>query len=335
MSRLAHAILAGATAASLSMMTIPAGAHGHAHASGKTKAAAHTTTHASHTMTHAAPHVTVRHYEATHRGQSARYVPEKLHPQHAGVAHATLSRIEDESSRRFHEIGRTASPVSHVTLQRSALHAVTEHHLALTSARFVTGTVVSRQSNAVILRTQTGNTVTVYTQSVPLVSSAIVPGASVVLPAQYLNGQIVLVPSFAPGDQTLLANEPMLAPCAINDRDADDAGDSGYYAPANACLNNDGDADDAGNFTLQALPSSFGSVPQVFTSSYAPAVAAGFMVAQVGQNVVLMTPDFKPLVINASAALSSGATNGSLTPGRYVVAYGFDVNNTFVATSLM
>lgn len=339
MSRLARAILTAAAAASLVTLTIPASAHGndndHNSAHKKAPATHTTTTHAAHVT----PHTSVRHYEPMHRGQSARYEPG--HPAHAGLSHAgvaraTLSRIEDESTERFHMIGRTASPVSHVTFERSAVHVITQRRPALSSsARFVTGTIVSRQSNTVILRTQTANTVTVYTQSVPIATSVLVPGATVVLPVQYVNGQVVLVPSFNSADQTLLANEPMLAPCAINDHDGDDVGDNGYYAPANACLNNDGDEDDGFNVSLQALPSSFGSFPQIFTSSYAPAVAAGFVVAQVGQNVILMTPNFKPLVVNASAALSSGATNGTLSPGRYVVAYGFNVNNTFVATSLM
>gem|GEM_PF-4821573 len=48
-----------------------------------------------------------------------------------------------------------------------------------------------------------------------------------------------------------------------------------------------------------------------------------------------MAPNFQPMVVNALAAVARGATNGPLTTGRYVTVYGYDVNNTFVAISLM
>lgn len=295
------------------------------------------------TISHAATHVAPRHvtthatttlhgYEKTHAHASARYTPVHKTQQH-GVARETVTRFEDESATRFHEIGHTATPIGHVKLQRTEIRTLVERRPALTNARFITGTVVSRQSNTIVLRTQSGSTVAVAAQAVP-VPAVIVPGETVVLPVQYANNRLVLVPAFTSAQQAT-TGEPFLAPCAVNDNDADDAGDTSYYAPANACMNNDGDADDGYNFTFSALPSSFGTMPQIFTQSYAPAVAAGFVVAQVGQNVILMTPDFKPLVVNASAAMASGATNGSLSPGRFVTVYGFDVNNTLVATSLM
>jgi hypothetical protein len=298
--------------------------------------AVHAVTHANaHAATvHETKHTTIHQYEGTHGHTSARFTPVMRH-EHAGVARTTVDRIESESTTRFREMARTATPISHVTLQREAFRTITVHRAPLAHARFVTGTIVSRSSNTIVVRTQTGSTVTVLTQAVPIVSAAIVPGNTIVLPVQFTNGQFMLVPAFTAAEETAAVNEPMLAPCAVNDNDADDAGDTSYYAPPNACLNNDGDADDGMNFALPALPSSFGQLPQFFSSSYAPAVAAGFVVTQMGSNVLLMTPDFKPLVINASPALTSGTTNGQLTPGRYVVAYGFNVNNTLVATTFM
>lgn len=332
MSRFAHALFAGAAAASLLMAAAPVSHH----QSSKTKPApAHA--HPVHMTTHAVPHVTtrstttVRGYEKAHTRSSARYIPSRPATQH-GVARETVTRLENESTTRIHEIGHTTTPLGHVALQRTAIRTLVQRRPPISNARFVTGTVVSRQTNTIVLRTQSGSIVTVAAQAVPV--PALPSGATVVLPVQYVNSQLVLVPAFTAAQQAI-TTEPMLAPCAINDYDADDAGVSGYYAPASACLNNDGDADDGYNFSFSPLPSSFGSIPHVFTSSYAPVVASGFVVSQIGSNVLLMTPDFKPLVVNASAALSSGATNGSLTPGRYVVAYGFDVNNTLVATTFM
>jgi hypothetical protein len=356
MGRALNALLAGAAAFGL-LSTLPASAQSREHSKATAKTTTHAATHATvrapahasathvthvthvtthatkHATTHATKHattrVTTRGYERTHPRTSARFTAPRRAVTH-GIARATVTRIEDESEGRLHEIGRTATPIEHVTLNRTALRTVVVRRPALSNARFVTGTVVSRTSSTVVLRTAAGNTVTIVEQ-VPVVETAIVPGATVVLPVQYLNNQIVLVPSFTTAQEAVSA-EPMLAPCAINDNDADDAGDSSYYAPVNACLNNDGDADDGIGLplALQALPSSFGSLPQIFTSSYAPAVAAGFVVAQVGQNLILMTPNFKPLVVNASAV--SGV---NVSPGQYVVAYGFNVNNQFVATTLM
>lgn len=172
-----------------------------------------------------------------------------------------------------------------------------------------------------MLRTSSGNTVTVLTQAVPVAASVFTVGNTLVLPVQYVNSALVLMPAYTVDDETALAEQPMLAPCAVNDNDGDDAGDTSYYAAPGACSNNDGDAD-------------FANIPQVFSSSFSPVVAAGYVVSQVGSNLVLVTPDFKPLVVNASPAFSSGAVSGSLSPGRYVVVYGYDLN-TLVAASLM
>lgn len=353
-SRLPKALLAGAAAAGLTAFAIPAAAHGNGHPTGhKTTAKAtghapaHATTHVNahaathvnaHATLHETKHATVHQYEGTHAHTSARYTP-VVHREHAGVERTTVDRIESESTTRFREMARTPTPVSHVTLQREGLRSVAVHHAALSNAHFVTGTVVSRSTRTIVVRTQTGNTVTVLTQAVPIVTTAIVPGTTIVLPVQYTGGQVELVPTgYTIAQQTALANEPMLAPCAINDNDADDAGDTSYYAPPSACYNNDGDADDGYGVTLPslpALPSSFGQLPQFFSSSYAPAVASGFVVTQIGSNVLLMTPNFKPLIVNAGPAFSNGTMSGQLSPGQYVVAYGYNVNNTFVATTLM
>lgn len=353
MSRFVHALLAGAAAVSLLMAAAPPSkphnaktAPSHSVHTMTTHAAPHSAVHAAphpavhaapHVTTHVAPHVTthattVRGYEKTHPSTSARYTPVHKTVTH-GLARETVTRLEEESTTRLHEIGRTTTPLGHVTLQRTQLRTLIERRPAITNARFVTGTVVSRQTNTIVLRTQSGSTVTVAAQSVPI-PTVLVPGAMVVLPVQYVSNGLVLVPAFTAA-QEAIGSTTMLAPCAVNDNDADDAGDTGYYAPAGACLNNDGDADDGFNYTYSALPSSFPSIPQIFTSSYAPVVTSGFVVAQMGSNVLLMTPNFKPMVVNASAALANGSTNGTLTPGRFVTVYGFDVNNTLVATALM
>ncbi len=341
MSKFLSVLLAGTATASLLSVAVPASSHPTkpTHPA-KTHAAAHAAAHPSKSVTkHEAPHVkmhattTVRGHEKAHAHAAPAYTHGHTMRQH-GVARETVTRVEEESTTRLREIGHTATPIGRVKADRVAIHILTQRRPAITNAKFVTGTVVSRQNNVVVLRTQSGNTVTVAAQSVP-VPAVIVPGATVVLPVQYLNSQLVLIPAFGTAQEAAMTSGPVLAPCAVNDNDADDTGDTSYYAPANACLNNDGDADDGNTFTFSALPSSFGTMPQIFTSAYAPAVAAGFVVAQVGQNVILMTPNFKPLVVNASAALASGATNGSLSPGRFVTVYGFDVNNTLVATSLM
>lgn len=232
-------------------------------------------------------------------------------------------------------MAHTFTPIGRVRLQREAVRTIQVRRTALVHPVFVTGTIVSRQSRTVVLRTSSGNTVTVLTQAVPVAPAVFTVGSTVVLPVQYVNSGLVLMPAFNVNDETALSQQPMLAPCAVNDNDADDAGDTSYYAPPSACENNDGDADDGNSFAIPALPSSFANIPQVFSSSFSPVVAAGFVVSQVGSNVVLVTPDFKPLVVNASPAFSSGAVSGSLSPGRYVVVYGYDVNNTLVATSLM
>lgn len=340
MSRFVHALLAGTAAVSLlAAAAPPSKTHPSKPAPSHAVHVTHATTHAApHVTRHAAPHVvthaksSVRGFEKSHPSTSARYTPVHRSISH-GIARETVTRLEDESTTRLHEMGRTTTPLGHVTLERTEIHTLIERRPAITNARFVTGTIVSRQSNTVVLRTQGGSTVTVLAQSVPI-PSALVTGTTVVLPVQYVNNGLVLVPAFTAA-QEAIGSQPLLAPCAVNDNDADDAGDTGYYAPANACLNNDGDADDGFNYTYSALPSSFPSVPQIFTSSYAPVVTSGFVVTQMGSNVLLMTPDFKPMVVNASAALANGATNGSLTPGRFVTVYGFDVNNTLVATALM
>lgn len=211
-------------------------------------------------------------------------------------------------------MARTATPIGRVSRARTAVRTiVTQRRPPLSNARFVTGTVVSRSRNSVVLRMQSGGTVTVLTQAVPVAASVLTAGSTVVLPVQYVNNGLVLVPAYTTADETTLGNEPMLAPCAVNDNDADDAGDTSYYAPPGACANNDADADDGYNFTIPALPNSFGSIPQAFSTSFAPVVAAGFV----------------------GPAMSSGAVNGSLTPGRHVVVYGYDFNNNLVATSLM
>lgn len=343
MSRFVHALLAGAAAVSLLLAAAPPSKPHNAKTAPSHSHSVHTTT--THAATHPAPHVaprverhvtthatTVRGYEKSHPSTSARYTPVHKTVTH-GVARETVARLEEESTTRLHEIGRTTTPLGHVTLQRTQLRTLIERRPAITNARFVTGTVVSRQSNTIVLRTQSGSIVTVAAQSVPI-PVVLVPGTTVVLPVQYVSNGLVLVPAFTAA-QEAIGSTTMLAPCAVNDNDADDAGDTGYYAPAGACLNNDGDADDGFNYTYSALPSSFPSIPQIFTSSYAPVVTSGFVVAQMGSNVLLMTPNFKPMVVNASAALANGSTNGSLTPGRFVTVYGFDVNNTLVATALM
>jgi hypothetical protein len=345
MSRFPTTLLAGFAACALIAATPPPGNPSHAtkpEAHAKARAAVHVKTErparrvTTHEPAHATTHATVRTYQSSHHGVTS-FSRERHEREERPVVitHTTFVRVEDESSTRLREMAHTPTRIARVKLERSMVRTIVTRRPALTNVTFVTGTIVSRQSNTIVLRTPTASTVTVLTQSVAVAPTLLTTGSAVVVPVRYVNNALVLVPAYTPAYQTALANGPMLAPCAVNDNDADDAGDTSYYAPPGACLNNDGDADDGYNFTVPALPNSFGPVPQAFSPAFAPAVVAGYVVAQTGSNVVLLTPDFKPLVVNAGPALSSGTMGGSLTPGRYVVAYGYDFNDTFVATSLM
>jgi hypothetical protein len=242
-------------------------------------------------------------------------------------------RFESESTERLHSLARLRVPV-HVTVHRVSLREITAPHPALHNVTFLTGTVVRREREFVVLRTSSGAEIPVATRVAVINETAFVPGTTVVIPAQFVNSGFTFVPAFTAADEEQTAALPAVAPCALNDGDADDAGVTGTFAPVGACLNNDGDADDG--FNAPPLPSGFlpGAAPTVFSNSYMPVVAAGFVVSQVGSDVVIMTPNFTPLVVNASPAMSNGAVNSALSPGRFVTVYGYDVGNSLVATSI-
>jgi hypothetical protein len=240
-------------------------------------------------------------------------------------------RIQNMNAARFKSIAQSRMVVRHVTVTRTVfLRRVKIRHSALRNVTYLTGRVVRRGNGILVLRENDGGEVPIATQTVYVNQTVFVPGSTVVVPAQFVNGQFVMLPAFTQADEGLPLASPAVAPCAINDRDADDNGYGGYYAPASACYNNDGDADDG--YTYSALPSSFG-MPTAFSNSFVPVVASGFVITQSGSNVVLLTSNFTPMVVNASAAMAAGATNGALTTGRYVTVYGYTVNNALVATS--
>lgn len=245
-----------------------------------------------------------------------------------------VTKVRAASMIRIKTIGHAATRISHVTIvQRPVFARIKVKRAKLRNVTFLTGVVVSRTPSVVMLRTADGTIVPVTVNNITIVRNVLVPGETVVVPAQFVSNGFVLVPAFAKVDEDDFDNEPVLAPCATNDRDGDDAGDASNFAPFGSCSINDGDGDDG--FVIPALPASFGTIPTMFSSAFQPVLATGVVVAQNGNNVVLLTPNFTPLVVNASPAIASGATNGALTPGRFVTVYGFDFNNTLVATSLM
>lgn len=272
--------------------------------------------------------IVTRHTTVTRHVTVARHITVT---RHVTVSRVTAVRVENESMTRLRTIARSRT-APHIFRQRVSLQAVRIRHAPLRNVTFLTGTIVRRDRDDVIVRTNDGDEIPVRTQTVLINRSVFVPGANVVVPAQFVNGSFTFVPAFTSVDEAENFALPAVAPCAINDRDSDDFGDTGYYAPANACSSNDADGDDG--FAPPPLPNGFAPVPQVFSNAYTPVVAAGFVVSQAGPDVVVMTPNFTPLVVNASAAMNSGMTSGPLTVGRYVTIYGYDVNNTLVATSI-
>lgn len=60
----------------------------------------------------------------------------------------------------------------------------------------------------------------------------------------------------------------------------------------------------------------------------------GIIIARTGSNLVVLTPNFTPMIVDAGAAMDYGNTNGPLVAGRWITAYGYSANNTFVATFL-
>ena len=277
------------------------------------------------------------------RGEGPRGVgPRSVTPKvkvHAAKAAMPARVITKTTAMHWRDVSVTQiqtwghSPTRFVRVVRvpaAKVKVIQIKHVALQNVTFLTGRVVRRSGDIVYLQTANGP-MPVLLRSVTIVQNVLVPGTTVVVPAQFVNGSYVLVPAFT-AEQEDLGALPVEAPCAYNDGDADDNGFTGTFAPIGACSLNDGDADDG--YTIPALTSGF-SIPNVFSSGFMPVIASGVIVAHMGSNVVLMTPNFTPMIINASAAINSGATNGALTTGRYVTVYGFNVNNTLVATSLV
>ena len=317
-----------------------------------TKTAPSKTTPAAQSKTHVAPaaqsktHVAPAAQAKTHAAPAAKMPAQKTHmtPRAAVKTNITpraqtktvftrdkFVRIQNMNATRFKSIAQSKMVIRHVTVTRTVFQRrVKIRHSALRNVTYLTGRVVRRGNGMLVLRENDGNEVPIATQTVYVNQTVFVPGSTVVVPAQFINGQFVMLPAFSQVDEGLPLASPAVAPCAINDRDADDNGYGGYYAPASACYNNDGDADDG--YTYSALPSSFG-VPSAFSNTFVPVVASGFVITQSGSNVVLLTSNFTPMVVNASAAMAAGATNGALTTGRYVTVYGYNVNNALVATS--
>ena len=260
--------------------------------------------------------------------------PVKTHvtPRALAFTKARVVKIRSLNASRFQAIAHSKMVVHHVIVSRVVLQRIKIKHSALRNVTYITGRVMRKGNGMLVLREVDGDEVPIVMQTVYVNRTVFVPGSTVVVPAQFVDGRFVMLPAFTRVDEENLIAAPAVAPCAINDRDGDDAGYTGYYAPASACYNNDGDADDG--YTFSALPASFG-VPAAFSSGFVPVVASGFVITQSGSNVVLMTSNFTPMVVNASAALAAGATNGALTPGRYVTVYGYNVNNALVATSFM
>lgn len=60
----------------------------------------------------------------------------------------------------------------------------------------------------------------------------------------------------------------------------------------------------------------------------------GLIIARNGSNLVVLTPSFTPMIIDATNAMNYGNTNGPLIAGRWITAYGYSANNTFMATAL-
>ncbi|HEV2261886.1 MAG TPA: hypothetical protein VGR69_06345 [Candidatus Rubrimentiphilum sp.] len=291
----------------------------------------HTTTHATthgmtrHTTTHTTTHVNTK-TGVTRSMTVTHTVVKSVSPQ-------VITKVRGESAARIQTIAKTPTRIAHaVIVQPTVLTRLKVKHANLKSVTFITGTVVSRTPTLVMLRTPSGAVVPVTINNITIVRNVLAPGEAVVVPAQLVSNGFVMVPAFTTVDEDNFANQPIVAPCAMNDNDADDVGDGGTFAPAGACQINDGDADDG--FVIPALPASF-APPGLFSSAFQPVVASGVVVAQNGSNVVLLTPNFTPLVVNASAAINAGATNGPLTIGRFVTVSGFDVNNSLVATSFM
>ena len=340
MTRLCNTLLAGVVATGIfsAILITPASAKEDTHhkttapTHGKTTAPAH-----GKTATRPVPHVQVRpEHAVTHtapRTVTRSHTERTTRVTHATIARDTAIRLRDESTDRLRTIARSR-PEMHVTVQRvSSLHEITARHATLTNVTFLTGTVVRRDRDDVILRTTSGRVIPIVTRTIVLNQTAFVPGTTVVIPAQFTNGAFTFVPAFTTADEAETAAMPVVAPCALNDGDADDSGVTGTFAPIGACQHNDGDQDDG--FAPPALPSGFlTTAPAAFSNTYMPVVAAGFVVAQSGSDVVVMTPNFTPVVVNASAAMSSGAVSGPLTVGRFVTIEGFDVGNSLVATAI-
>ena len=359
MTRLNRALLAGVVASGIfsTILMSPTTAHENNHSKTTSHPTAkaqarHTATRAARmtphehvvrraatpTVRHEATHAVTRtHFESRHSGGVARFT--RPHGEHAtSVTHVTIQRdtamrLRDESTDRLRTMARAHPVVRNVTVRRVSLREITRRLPTLTNVTFLTGTIVRRDRDDVVLRTSSGRVIPIVTRIAVLNQTAFVPGTTVVVPAQFANGAFTLVPAFTAADEQETAAMPVVAPCALNDGDADDAGAVGTFAPVGACMNNDGDQDDG--FAPPALPSGFlqTSVPSVFSNGFMPVVATGFVVAQQGPDVVIMTPNFTPLVVNASPAISNGSV-GQLTSGRFVTISGFDVGNSLVATAI-
>jgi len=129
----------------------------------------------------------------------------------------------------------------------------------------------------------------------------------------------------------------------------------GYQSAYNAqnCYNGDGDGDEAYSDCSSAYynpyamssynPYNYGYTP--YASGYNPytpaygvpgnAQVSGYVMAQSGPTLLVLTPNMGSVLVNALPAEQTGTVNGSLRPGAFVSAIGYySSGNTFMATAL-
>jgi len=113
----------------------------------------------------------------------------------------------------------------------------------------------------------------------------------------------------------------------------------GYYYNNNQAYYNDGayygNVNDG--FYSPNL-ASFGTPIGALNPYYSPASTAlvsGIIVGRSGSNLIVLTNNFQPAIVNVSEAQAFGNTGGSLQVGQPIVAAGFyDPTNTLVATAI-
>jgi hypothetical protein len=238
---------------------------------------------------------------------------------------------------------------------------------------FVSGRVVRVRNNVVMIERPTGVLVPVSVQTVRYVPAfrTIAPGSIVTLPVIYGTSNVAVVPNFFSTASVFVptvmsnfvpANFGSFSPFANNgfDGDADDVAPVAFNTPSAPDCTQPyyGDNFNQYYFTVQQYDeycgyyynnnvndgfyspnlASFGTPIGALNPYYSPAntaLVSGIIVGRSGSNLIVLTNNFQPAIVNVSEAQAFGNTGGSLQVGQPIVAAGFyDPTNTLVATAI-